>query len=189
MSFKLFVSDYTYRTREDQLAVLHREPELKDAPVYTQDEMQAILRPTTRKMDVTLYASSAGCFAKNEKQLIALADGCRERKICLGSIEEGFEWRPTQSNKGLVEAWRNARKKGSAQIGADRSAKNRKSETERKIEIIRDRWPLPNTNWTTPVLLKEAGLSYNTAKSILGARPIAQYNYQAKLKRKARKNA
>lgn len=47
-----------------------------------------------------------------------------------------------------------------------------KEENDAALEAIVSKW-------------SEAGISLNTAKAHLGKRPIAQYNYQAKLKRKA----
>jgi hypothetical protein len=44
------------------------------------------------------------------------------------------------------------------------------------IENIRDRWALPSKQWTTKVLLTEAGRDFKTVKSNLGVRCIAQYN-------------
>lgn len=71
--------------------------------------------------------------------------------------------------------------------GAIASASKKKLFSKRACRKIKDRWPLPNKIWPTYMLLKEAGISLNTVKATLGPRPIAQYNYQAKLKRKARK--
>ena len=42
---------------------------------------------------------------------------------------------------------------------------------------------------TTNELLERANISLNTAKKHLGRRPIEQANYQAKLKRKAKRDA
>jgi hypothetical protein len=78
-------------------------------------------------------------------------------------------------------------KSKSAQIGARISADNKKAKAAEGIAKIKDRWPLPSKEWPTDVLLDEADVSFNTAKAHLGPRPIAQYNYQAAQKRKARK--
>lgn len=78
-----------------------------------------------------------------------------------------------------------------AQVGGKISAALRRKESLAGAEKIKDRWGLPSKIWPTKVLLKEANFSYNTAITIpgLGPRPIAQYNYQAKLKRKERRDA
>lgn len=76
-----------------------------------------------------------------------------------------------------------------AQKAGQASGKKAKEISKRGIDRIKDRWPLPSAEWRTADLLEEADLSLNTVKSILGARPIAQYNYQAAQKRKERRNA
>ena len=77
----------------------------------------------------------------------------------------------------------------SAQIAGKASAKKRIAVSKKGAAKISDRWPQPSVDWPTSVLLKEAGLSYNTAISILGRRPIEQANYEAAQKRKERRNA
>jgi len=69
--------------------------------------------------------------------------------------------------------------------GANASLKARAVRSKGKAEIIKDRWIISPKKYPTADLLKEAGVSLNTAKAYLGKRPIAQYNYQAKMKRKA----
>jgi len=71
------------------------------------------------------------------------------------------------------------------QIAGQNSAKIAKLNSRRAAAKIADRWPLSSEEWPTRTLLKEADISLNTAKAHLGKRPIAQYNYQAKMKRKA----
>jgi hypothetical protein len=82
-----------------------------------------------------------------------------------------------------IELWTSARKFGAAKVGGRISADKRKAESAVGIAKIKDRWPRPSEEWPTSVLLKEAGISLNTAKAALGRRPIEQANYQAKLKR------
>lgn len=187
MAFKLFVSDFTYRIPDSQIAVLRAQPELADAPIYRPEDMQTMFRPTQRTQRDTYYAASIACFAPNEERFKEFIGLCRQKKVCLASIEENFIWTPQQSTGGAVKAWKAARINGSAKVGARISAKNRQDKSREACAKIQDRWPLPNVIWTTPVLLKEAGISYNTAIKFLGKRPIAQYNYQAKLKRRAKR--
>ena len=76
----------------------------------------------------------------------------------------------------------------SSSVGGKISAAKRKKISKTSCAKIADRWVLSNKDWPTHVLLKEADLSYNTAIKFLGKRPIAQWNYLAKMKRKARKS-
>ena len=72
--------------------------------------------------------------------------------------------------------------------GSRISAEKKKATSKAAVSKIADRWPKASDEFPTQTLLTEAGVSLNTAKRYLGKRPIAQYKYQVKLKRKARKN-
>lgn len=187
MALILFISDYTYRTAEQQMTTLDINLKTEGAAIYTQDDLPSMFRPTKRKSRDTYFAASVACFAKDEDEFRALIDFCRQRKACLGAVEEVFSWHSGQTTSGAVKAWREARINGAAKVGALMSARRREAGSKLACDKIKDRWPLPNKEWRTPALLKEADLSYNTAIKYLGKRPIAQYNYQAKLKRKAKK--
>lgn len=189
MAFKLFLSNYTYRTPLQQEATFAKVRELDGAPLYTPEDLAILFRPSTRKVSDTLVAASVACFAKTEEAFIELLTNCRYKGTRLEGLEEPFQWRPGQSNAGAVRAWREARSKGSAVIGGRISAERKEAASKEAVEKIRDRWPLPSQDWRTEDLLNEAELSYNTAIKFLGKRPIAQYNYQAKLKRKQRREA
>lgn len=195
MAFKMFVSNHTHRTEAQQLATLAQKPELANAPVYTQDDISNILRPTTRRTSDTYVAASVACFEKREVDLRVFLAGCRKKKIHLASVEEEFHWSPTQSPLTAIKAWKAARVNGAAKIGGRMSADLREAKSRKACAKIKDRWPEPSKTWPTDTLLREAGaevgkkrLAYNTAIKFLGKRPIVQYNHQAKLKRKARQN-
>lgn len=80
----------------------------------------------------------------------------------------------------------NSVKSRANQINGQKSADLQKARSKKCADKIADRWPMPSKEWRTEDLLNEAGISLNTAKAHLGKRPIAQYNYQAKKKRKER---
>ena len=185
MPFKLFVSDYTYRTEAQQIATLHTKPELITAPVFRPGDEQTMFRPTTRKVSDTYYASSVACFAANEERFKEFLGLCRGKNVCLASIEEGWEWRPGQSTSNAVQVWKAARVNGAAKIGAKISGDKRKAESIEMVMAIQDKWALPSSRYTIKCLETLSGRSRNTIVSILGPRTLAQYNYQAKLKRKA----
>jgi hypothetical protein len=193
MANKLFISNYTYRTEEQQLAVLATDPHLVGAPVYRPADLSTVMRPTQRVTRDTLYAASVACFAEGDDGLKKLIADCRKRNTCLASIQEGFSWTPQQSTGLALKAWKTARINGAAKVGAMLSARKREAESEMACDYIRPKWRLPNSQYSTDELLKLAGevihkkkISYNTAIKFLGKRPIAQYNYQIKQKRKER---
>jgi hypothetical protein len=189
MALRLFISDYTHRTAEQQTRTLLENLKADGAPIFTQADLPNLFRPTQRKTQDTYFAASVACFARDEESFNDLIAACRKRKARLGSIEEGFSWHPSQSTSGAAKAWKEARINGASKVGAMLSARRREADSKIACDKIKDRWPLPSGEWRTPVLLKEVDISYNTAIKFLGKRPISQYNYQAKLKRKARKNA
>lgn len=189
MTFKMFISDYTYRSQQQQLATLDAEPQLEGAPVYTQEDIENMLRPTQRKSADTYYAASVACFADDEVKLKKFLAGCRKKKLCLASIEEGFEWRPGQSDAGFIKAWRSARAKASGRIGGKARANKAETEFWERFEKIKDRWLLPSESPNTnKELLAEAGIgSRATIKSYLGfSREQLQRKHQLKEDRKDR---
>lgn len=151
------------------------------------DDISQLLRPTTRQQEDKIFVVSFGVIADNEKDLREFAKLCKTRKTEVCSAEGQTVWRWYNSVNVLVEWWREARRNGSAKIGAQISADKKKAAGKDRASKIADRWPMSSDEWPTRVLLAEAGISLNTAKAHLGKRPIAQYNYQAKLKRAANK--
>ena len=155
------------------------------------DEIPNLFRSTRRGGLVNVVVLSLAVIADTEKKFRDFLDAAKDRGCRLRSIEESiiFEFGKSEKNNlGIVEEWRKARRAGSAMIGSQISAKNRKDRTAQAIAKIKDRWKLPSGAWPTKVLLEEAGLSLNTVKTHLGNRIWAQRNYESAQKRKDRKN-
>lgn len=182
MTEKALISELTWRSLDMQRAHFPNMPHFV-AP----HEIPMLLRQTTRPQENKVFVVSFGVISKNEKDLRDFGKLCKTRKTNVCSAEGQTEWRWYNSVNLLVEWWREARRNGAAKIGARISANNKKAIGKAGADKISDRWPMSSKEWPTRTLLDEAGISLNTAKSHLGKRPIAQYNYQAKLKRKARK--
>lgn len=183
MNRKALISDFTWRSKEMQLDAS------PCGTFFTPDDIPTVLRPTRRKEGFDIWVMSFGVIATKEKDVKELALMCKKRGVSVSSHEEAFSWLPDNPTSLLVGMWKTARANGSAKIGARISADKKKASTKEAVSRIKDRWPLPSKEWPTSQLLKEAGVSLNTAKAHLGKRPIAQYNYQAALKRKERRNA
>lgn len=182
MAAKVFKSTLSWRTLENQDSVLAPiVPGWPDVPVYTDDDFEELVRPTRRKTVDDLYMASLAVLAKEEaafkKRMRILIE-----RFHIHAVEDETSWLGKSGNAAVV-AWRTARKKDAGSHGGKISADKKKMETKAAIDLIRDRWPMPSNKWPTKALLKEADISLNTAKAHLGKRPIAQYNYQAKLKR------
>ena len=180
MTEKALVSELTWRTLERQ-----RE-EMLGLPVFVvPDDLPQLFRPTTRKEPDCFHVASLGILADNEKDFRDFLAKAKKRKAELFSREDSKLYVVNGNCETLVRLWRVARRNGAAKIGANISADRKKAATKEAVAKIADRWPMSSDEWPTKLLLAEADISLNTAKAHLGKRPIAQYNYQAKLKRKA----
>lgn len=176
------LSELTWRSLEMQRAAYPDYPHF-----IAPDEIDIMLRPSSRADDLHIHTLSLAVIADCEKDFVGFLKGLKKRKAWLHSKEEEIVFHNCTSGRhfdAVVKAWKQARRHGVQKIGGKISARKREADSKEKADLIRDRWPLPNKTWRTPVLLREVDLSYNTARKFLGPRPIAQYNYQAKLKRK-----
>jgi hypothetical protein len=194
---KIFISDFTYRTEAKQLEKLAEHPNFAGAPIFRPADLSTMFRATQRAEIDTYYAASLACLAETEERLLEFLAGCRQRKACIGTIEEEFEWRPGQSDAGIVKAWKLARVRGAAKAGADQSKANRDAISKKACDAIEPFWRLPNKDHPTANLLKAANkaigkrgrLHYRTAIKHLGRRPIKQANHEAAKKRQEARNA
>lgn len=149
------------------------------------DDLSQVFRPTTRNGTDRLHVKSLGILADNEKTFREVLSMAKKRKCEIVSQDEGRTFVVNGNCENLVSLWKEARRNGAAKIGANISADRKKAATKEAVAKIAERWPMSSDEWPTRTLLAEADISLNTAKAHLGKRPIAQYNYQAKLKRKA----
>jgi hypothetical protein len=188
MPDKVLITDFTWRTEAQQLATISaHKSSLVDATRYYDVEGRGFLvRPTTRREQVEVYVASLACLAEDEDDLIDFLRSAKKRGLRMVGIEENFAWTSTRSLVLTLKAFKAARNNGAAKVGARISADKKIADTKLAVEKIRDRWKLPSSEWSTADLLKEAGRSLNAVKAYLGSRIIAQRNYQAALKRKAR---
>jgi hypothetical protein len=179
MTDKALISELTWRGLEMQRAIFH------DMPHYFPEEISSLLRPSSRNRRLRVHVVSFGVIAAREESFREFLDMAKKIKCEIVSYDDDKTFGVNGNCENLVKLWKDARRKGAANIGANVSAANKKAKSAIGIRLIKDRWPLPSSEWKTKDLLAEAGVSLNTAKAHLGKRPIAQYNHQAKLKRKA----
>jgi len=155
------------------------------------DDITSLMRPTRRKDRLDIHVVSLAVVADNEKDFIDFLKRLKARDAALHSKEENITFYNCTSSKhfeGVVKSWKVARRDGAAKIGGNISARKKEDVTKLAIELIRSDWPKPSSEFSTEELLERAKISLNTAKKHLGRRPIAQANYQAKLKRAAKRN-
>lgn len=183
MAIKALLTDLTWRTEGQQLAVM---PEV--AHVYHGIEGRSLLlRPTSRKEPAIFYVASIACLSDDEDDLIDFLRAAKKRDVRIICIEENFEWYPQRSLSIVLKAWKLARNNGAARVGGQISAAKREAIARAGAAKIKDRWPLPNAAWRTEDLLKEGELSRTSANKYLGRRPLAQAACEAAQKRKAKR--
>lgn len=181
MTDKALISDLTWRT------IAMQRKAFADLPCFLiPDDLQSLLRPTTRKEIDRLHVLSLGIIADREKDFREFLAAVKKRKCEIVSREDNQTFVVNENCENIVKWWKDARRNGAAKIGARMSAEKKMQLSAEAADKIRDRWCLPSKDWPTQVLLGEAGISLNTAKKFLGRRPLEQANYQAKMKRKER---
>jgi hypothetical protein len=187
MASKIFKSTWTWRTLAHQDKFLSDAvPDYKNVPQYIDDEGLAYMfRKTTRKSVETVYVSSVGVLGTNENYVETFIRELMKRDWRLVSVEEKIEWKKITVHE-VLDAWKYARINGAALVGAKISAANRSAKIKMAVDKIKERWGMPSNIWPTKMLLKEADISLNSVKSILGSRIVAQANFRAKEKRKER---
>lgn len=181
MHHKALISELTWRDLDMQRKAFPGMPHF-----IIPEDLQTLFRPTRRKDQLKLHVMSVAIIADNEKDFRSFMKNIYAIGAHIETLdeEERAIW-PGQGMEAAVSAWRSARVKGAAKIGARISADRKKASTKECIAKIRDRWPSPSKEWSTKALLKEAGLSLNTVKANLGSRLIAQHNERARVKRRA----
>lgn len=142
------------------------------------DEVSSLLRTTQRSTPFSIHVMSLAVIA-DKRQGFAEFKRSLPKNATVVSQEGCTINRATPMTKA-VELWSTARKNGVAKVGGRISADNRKKKSAEGAARIKDRWGLPSKTWSTRILLKEADISYNTAKTLLPPRPVAQYNHKAK---------
>lgn len=175
MSDKAIISEYTYRSLASQKA------HSGDLPIFIlPDDLSQLFRATTRECKDRYHVESLAVLAKKEDEFREFLAQAKKRRAQIISREDNQTFVVNGNCDNLVKWWKDARRNGVAKIGARTSADRKKAVSAEGIAKIKDKWPLPSKEWPTAQLLTLADLSLNTVKSILGPRPIAQYNYRTK---------
>ena len=148
-----------------------------------------MLHGTTRPgLMEAVYMAALPVFAVSMEDMIASLTLAGTRGATVHFLAEGLVVSPASGAETLhqvalafIEGKRASRAKGAGQISADK----RSDEARAKCETIRPMWPLASEDYPTQTLLDQAGVSLNTAKLYLGARPEAQRLHRIELTRQA----
>lgn len=180
MADKALISDYTWRSLEMQKVAF------PDMPHYlAPDELPSLLRQSQRSEQMNIHVMSLGVIAPTQKEFKDFLKQAWKLKATIRTLE-GKVLAPGKGIAIAVAQWKEDRLHGAAKVGGRISADNRMKKSAEGAARIKDRWSMDSKTWPTKVLLKEADMSYNTAKTLLPPRPVAQYNYEGRSKRQLR---
>ena len=159
-----------------------------------------MLRPTTRREGETIKIMALCCMARTGLDFLAVLAAAAARNATIVALNSGRTIAPSASPAETLAAaqevdglWRrtglgDARKAAAAAKVAD---------TERRLGLIRDDWPKPDSEFTTADLLHRAGskpkrrgskwvpMAPITARLALGRRPEVQRAYANRLAQEA----
>lgn len=190
MTIKVYVNpDAKWWTEQRQMdALAPIVPGWPEVVIY--DNIEDVLRPTTRKGEMIVFVASLAVIAGTSAKFLEVFRMFPKEGSII-SAETGARY--FSGYRQILKAWNAANYKsrieGAARRGGLATAAKAMVRTKAGIDRIRDRWKLPSKEWATEVLLKEAGVSLNTVKAVLGSRIIAQHNHRAAQKRKAKREA
>ena len=167
-------------TYEDVL----RTEALKGRAVESLVQRAALLRPTARRAPERILVASPVCFAWDIRDLSGALAAAARRNATVIFLDTGLEVPPDagvailhQAIEAFDRAKRRAQTEGGRVKGWIKAAENRKVETARRLDLIREDWKL--RQHATQELLARAGkdgkpMARNTAILHLGDRKKEQ---------------
>lgn len=155
-------------------------------------ERKHMLRPTSRDTsNEKIYVASLCCLAWGVTDLTDFIAALMERGSTLISLDQEISLSPSsgaaiinRAVKEFIASKRIANDGGGYMVGAVASAKKRRMSVDEGVAKISDRWRLPSRDYPTADLLKEAGISYNTAVDRLDRRPLVQKRHEQAMRRR-----
>ena len=145
----------------------------------------AILRPTRRATSETVHVAALPCLAWSPGDFLGVLAGLSARNATLVCLDDGTTVPPNDASaiaRAAAAFDRALRRVGEGlKTGGMVSGERRSDVAQAKCATIRERWGMPNAEWTTTALCREAGVSKPTALKWLGPRDVAQRAYQIKL--------
>ena len=142
----------------------------------------AMLRPTGRQREgETIYVASLVVLAWGKDDFAEVLTLAARRGAAIWSVDNPC---PQPSPVAFAEAKREASRKQARENGTKAAAERRAAAAEAKAMPYKTRWR--DKAERTEDLLREMGLSRNTASKYLGRRELVLKRVEAQLKRKAR---
>lgn len=180
-------ADATYTDKLGPTALKRRDPaDLKDRA--------NLLRPTSRRAPETIRVASPVTFAFSRADFAMAVAAAHARMATLVFVAPGLTLPPAPEvetyDKLLASFDKQNRTRGLVMTRAERAALLI-ADTQRRAQIIKPYWHLPEEEWPKAKLLMMAGprpgvpMSPANAKRELGSRHLAQAEYQRHLNREA----
>lgn len=168
----------TYR---DDVAPRHRKSHSAEALT---ERNGSLLRKTNRRTAETIYVPTLAILAWELRDFQRCLVAAEARNATVVALDTGTEIPPNASRAALADAgdeFLSRRKSAStegarATDGGKIAGERRAAEAMAKAEPFRERWKRRDDS--TPKLLREMDLSYNTACKYLGKRPDAQRAFE-----------
>lgn len=146
--------------------------------IYLVDRDQ-MLRPSSARRAATIYIASLAVFAWSDADMLKAVTAAAAKGMTIRVLDVDLTIGPDAGAAVMsraIEAFAEGRKRQTefirGQAGGKASAENREAKTRAAAESIKAAWA--RRDESTKELLARAGISLNTAKRYLGARPIAQ---------------
>jgi len=186
----------------DGVVIFRDEPDARQRQGHSLDVLSdraGLLRKNSpRKAGETILCATLAVLAWGKADFLTVLDAARSRRAIILPVDTGEAIGLDTPAEDAVAAYMASRLAGSQaksrQVGAAVSAAVRRKRADEGAERIRDRWPLPSSEWSTAELRRIAGepgapIAYNTLVDRLGPREEAQRKHQIKLKRAASRSA
>lgn len=153
-----------------------------------------MLRPTTRKSQLTIYVASLAVVAWTMPDMLVFLTEAMKRAATIRVLDTDLTIQPDAGPDVLqkaTEAFARGRRSrlgmSAGKVGGKISAERRSAAAKAKADTVKPFWHLPSSEHPTAALVKRSGVSLNTLKLHHGPRPAAQRAYEAAQKRRQKK--
>ena len=169
---------------------------IRNADPKAMRERAAMLMPTSRQEPERIVVASFRCLAASWQDFAAVIAAAAARNATLHALDTGVTIEPHAAGQLVADeiaAFGRAVRRGGKGRKPEEIAEDRRKDTLRRIDLIRDDWRKPEP--PTPELLARAGVKPGkpmapaTARAHLGSRPAAQHAYQMEQNREAGRRA
>jgi hypothetical protein len=169
---------------------------IRNGDTKAMKERAAMLRPTSRQEPERIVVASFRCLAATWQDFAGVIASAAARNATLHALDTGVTIEPHAAGQLVADeiaAFGRAVRRGGKGRTPEEIAEERRADTLRRIDLIREDWPKPEPS--TAELLARAGVKPGkpmapaTARAHLGNRPKVQHAYQMEQNRQAGRDA